>query len=42
MKIHYSPINVPRINGLAGTPTTGDEIFINQLGRIGVILKNII
>lgn len=36
-----SPINVPKANGTRGTPITGADILINQLGKKGVTLKNI-
>lgn len=35
------PINVPSANGINGTPITGADIFINQFGKNGVTLKNI-
>lgn len=34
------PIKVPRAKGTKGTPITGADKFINQLGRIGVTLRN--
>lgn len=36
------PIKVPRAKGTKGTPITGADKLINQLGRIGVILRNTI
>lgn len=41
-KKKYKPIKVPKANGMSGTPITGAVIFINQLGKNGVTLKNII
>lgn len=35
-----TPKNVPIKNGTSGTFMTGDVMFINQLGKNGVILKN--
>lgn len=37
-----TPTNVPMKNGKSGTPITGEVMLINQLGRNGVIRKNII
>ena len=37
----HLPTNVPTKNGKRGTSITGDEILINQLGRNGVIRRNI-
>ena len=34
------PINVPKKKGRRGTLITGDAILINQLGRNGVIRRN--
>lgn len=36
------PKNVPAQNGTKGTSTNGAHTLINQLGRNGVIRKNII
>lgn len=38
----HSPIKVPSQNAIKGTSTIGAAIFINQFGKNGVILKNII
>lgn len=35
-------MKVPRANGNNGTPITGADIFMNQFGKNGVTLKNII
>lgn len=35
------PKNVPSQNGENGTSTTGAAIFINQFGKNGVTLRNI-
>lgn len=37
-----SPMNVAMKKGHTGTPIIGDAILINQLGKKGVIRKNII
>lgn len=34
------PTNVPTKKGRIGTPMTGDEILMNQLGKNGVMRKN--
>lgn len=34
------PKNVPKANGINGTPITGAVKLINQFGKNGVILKN--
>jgi len=36
-----TPINVPSQNGNKGTSRHGEAMLINQFGRNGVILKNI-
>lgn len=36
------PKNVPAQNGTKGTSTKGAHTFMNQLGKNGVIRKNII
>lgn len=36
-----TPINVPRKNGIKGTPMMGEVMLMNQLGNIGVIRRNI-
>ena len=33
-------MNVPKTKGKTGTPITGDVMLINQLGKNGVILRN--
>lgn len=38
----YLPKKVPNQNGINGTSTSGAHTFMNQLGKNGVILKNII
>lgn len=38
----YLPKNVPAQNGINGTSTNGAHTFMNQLGKNGVIRKNII
>lgn len=35
-----TPTNVPTKKGRSGTPMTGDEILMNQLGKNGVMRKN--
>ena len=35
------PTKVPTKNGKRGTPITGEEMLMNQLGRKGVMRKNI-
>lgn len=35
------PMNVPKANGTKGTPITGADILMNQFGKKGVTLKNI-
>ena len=37
-----TPMNVPMQKGQNGTSITGDETFMNQLGRMGVTLNTII
>lgn len=37
-----TPKNVPKKNGMSGTFITGDVILMNQLGKNGVILRNMI
>lgn len=34
-------MKVPNVKGRTSTLMTGEDIFINQLGKNGVILKNI-
>lgn len=36
------PKNVPMKKGVKGTLMTGDTMLMNQLGRNGVILRNMI
>lgn len=38
--IDIYPRNVPRANGINGTPITGATRLMNQFGKSGVILKN--
>lgn len=35
-----TPRKVPMKKGISGTPITGDVMLMNQLGRNGVIRKN--
>ncbi|KAI2807182.1 hypothetical protein BLOT_009144 [Blomia tropicalis] len=37
-----TPKNVPIKNGFNGTSTTGDDMLMNQLGKNGVIRRNMI
>jgi hypothetical protein len=37
-----TPTNVPIKKGVNETPNSGEAMLINQLGRNGVILKNMI
>lgn len=37
-----SPTKVPTKKGKSGTPITGEVMLMNQLGRNGVMRKNII
>lgn len=39
---NHLPMNVPKANGVRGTPITGADILINQFGKNGVTLKNMI
>ena len=41
-KLKNLPTNVPTKKGNNGTPMTGDVILMNQLGRNGVMRKNMI
>ena len=43
LSIFYNdlPTKVPTKNGKSGTPITGEEMLMNQLGRKGVMRKNI-
>ena len=41
-KLQNSPTKVPTKNGKSGTPITGEVMLMNQLGRNGVMRKNII
>ena len=41
-KLKNLPTNVPTKKGKSGTPMTGDVILMNQLGKNGVMRKNII
>ena len=38
---YHLPKNVPKKNGTRGTFITGEAMLINQFGRNGVILRNI-
>ena len=38
---YHLPKNVPKKNGMSGTLITGEAMLINQFGRNGVILRNI-
>lgn len=42
IKLKNLPTNVPTKNGKSGTPMTGEEILMNQLGKNGVMRKNMI
>ena len=37
-----TPMNVPTKNGVRGTLSTGDVMLMNQLGRKGVMRRNVI
>ena len=41
-KLKNLPTNVPTKKGNRGTPITGDVILMNQLGKNGVMRRNII
>lgn len=40
--LSFLPINVPTKNGNILTPMMGEAMLMNQFGRNGVILRNII